>query len=534
MNLSQFFRHWAITENPFRGEEARNDVVLQRLRFAAEQSPATGTPLTSAAKGPSGAGGAVTLGSVHSDFEKILGELTRPSTSVVFGEKGSGKTAIKLQILGRIEAHNRRRPDAKVLVVPYDELNPYIAELHERYGNNRDPLTPFRKVRLVDHMDAVLSIATDRLVAGLFREGPDRDAVEMPDGYVKTIRALPLPTRLDLLVLQALYDPADVGGERTAKMRRLLRLPLGRARAVWNALTVVGWVPAVAIGVLAAINSSAVLGYVAGGLGLLYLGVIVKTLVFDRLRVRMLARRVRSEMRTLPRNFESLARSLDQLESGQQSDRTLPAGIPGGAAADEPRYHLMGTVRRVLAKFGYTGMLVLIDRVDEPTLVNGDAEKMRELMWPLFNNKFLQQDGLGVKMLLPIELRHALFRESAAFFQEARLDKQSLVERLTWTGPMLYDLCNARLHACREPSAEPISLIDLFAEDVSRGDVVEALDQMHQPRDAFKMLYRCMNEHCAGVTAEESAWQIPKHVLDQVRRIESDRVQSLYRGIGPA
>jgi hypothetical protein len=183
-------------------------------------------------------------------------------------------------------------------------------------------------------------------------------------------------------------------------------------------------------------------------------------------------------------------------------------------------------------------MVVVIDRVDEPTLISGDPERMRAVIWPLFNNKFLQQEGLGVKMLLPIELRHALFKESSAFFQEARLDKQSLVERLNWTGAMLYDLCDARLKACLDPRAlatdGPISLLDLFAEDVTARDLVDALDQMHQPRDAFKFLYACIGEHCSNVTAEQEQWKIPRLVLETIRKQQSERVQQLYRGIRPA
>ena len=48
----------------------------------------------------------------------------------------------------------------------------------------------------------------------------------------------------------------------------------------------------------------------------------------------------------------------------------------------------------------------------------------------------------------PLELRYLIHKESAAFFQEARLDKQSLVDRLEWSGATLYDLCNLRLAAC--------------------------------------------------------------------------------------
>jgi hypothetical protein len=179
-------------------------------------------------------------------------------------------------------------------------------------------------------------------------------------------------------------------------------------------------------------------------------------------------------------------------------------------------------------------VLIVIDRVDEPTLISGDPDRMRALIWPMFNNKFLQQEGVGVKMLLPIELRHALFKESSAFFQEARLDKQNMVERLTWTGAMLYDLCDARLKACRDAGAGPISLLDLFAEDLTAKDLVDALDQMHQPRDAFKFLYACMAEHCSNVTAEQEQWKIPRLVVESVKKQQADRVQQLYRGIRPA
>src|SRR5690606_40773374 len=138
----------------------------------------------------------------------------------------------------------------------------------------------------------------------------------------------------------------------------------------------------------------------------------------------------------------------------------------------------------------------VLDRVDGPTLISGDPDRMRAVVWPMLNNTFLQQAGVGFKMLLPIELRHALFKESSHFFQEARLDKQNLIERLTWTGAMLYDLCNARLASCRPVSAETISLADLFTEDVQLQDLVDALDHMKMPRDAFNFLYRCIARLC--------------------------------------
>ena len=189
---------------------------------------------------------------------------------------------------------------------------------------------------------------------------------------------------------------------------------------------------------------------------------------------------------------------------------------------------------RVVGAAGFKGVIVVVDRADEPTLVSGDPERMRAIICPMFNNKFLQQEGLGIKMLLPIELRFALFKESNAFFQEARLDKQNLIERLTWTGAMLYDLCNARLRACLAEGSGELSLLDLFAEDVGRQDLVDALNEMHQPRDAFKFVYRCLTEHCSNVTTDQNDMRIPRLVLEQCRKAEADRVQQLYRGIRPA
>jgi len=509
MNISHFFEHWSIVDNPFRGEEARHDDVLSRLNRRG------------------GAGG----GSMHSDFEKILGELTRPSTSIVFGEKGSGKTA------ERVAEFNGKNPDAKIFQINYDDLNSPVAELDERFGSAKDELAPFKKFRLVDHMDAMLSIATDRIVASLFDEAPDRPAADLGEEPARSARRMAAPLRHDLLLMQALYDPADIDGDRTSRLRRMLRLTPDRAEVLWKLAVFAGWAPAAAMLFVWLFPGQTAGGFMRDAFGVMfivllvaYLGVLVKRLVWDRIMLRRLAGRVHAEMRTTPRPVDSIASSLSSIDERNRTHATLPMG----EHADEPRYAMFERLRRVLARYGYRGLLVLIDRVDEPTLVNGDADKMRSMIWPIFNNKFLQQERFGVKLLLPIELRHALFKESAGFFQEARLDKQGFVERLTWSGPMLYDLCNARLNACRAEGAEPLSLIEMFDEDVTRQDVVDALDQMHQPRDAFKFLYRCFNEHCSNVTAEEGSWRVPRLVLENVRRAESDRVQQLYRGITPA
>jgi hypothetical protein len=515
MNISSFLNHWSIRENPFRAEEARHDPVFQRLGV-----------------GPT----------THPDFEKIVGDLAQPSTSIVFGEKGSGKTAIRLQLAQRVAEHNLGNPDRRVMLVPYDDLNPIIDQFCLRQGvdensDDKKIMGALQHMRLIDHMDGVLHVAVTRYVDRLLGEGEPDDLNELGDNAVRSLRKAPDSVKRDLLLLQAAYDRDADAPERTRRLRRLIRARGNRAGFLWKSLACLGWLlPA---GILALwifkadenANDDLWLLAVAIG-GAIWLILLLIAFVVEPWLVRRTAKRFVRQLHSLRRTSRSLGASLAQLPS-----RDRAASVLWNEDIEEQRYAMFGRLRRVLQATGCRGMIVILDRMDEPTLVNGDPNRMRAVVWPLLNNKFLQQSGIGFKLLLPIELRYELFRESTAFFQEARLDKQNLIERLQWTGSMLYDLCTARLNACREnvgAGADVITLTDLFESDVTRQDIVDALDQMHQPRDAFKLLYQAMQEHCSGVTEEQAHWRIPRLILETVRKQQSDRVQAFYRGVRPA
>ena len=77
-------------------------------------------------------------------------------------------------------------------------------------------------------------------------------------------------------------------------------------------------------------------------------------------------------------------------------------------------------------------------------------------------------------------------------------------------------------------------MTDLFEPDVSREFIVESLEQMHQPRDAFKFLYSVIQEHCRMVGEDHPSYRISRPLLETVRRQQSQRVQELHRGLAPA
>jgi hypothetical protein len=588
MTVSDFLDHYRLTENPFRGEEARSDAVFSRMaRHASDASPLSpqGDPSHSIQQ--------PTLH--HSDFEKILGDLRRPNSSVVFGEKGSGKTAIRLQLAQRIAAFNAQNPAARVWLIAYDDLNGVLDRLHERLGG-KSPLESLQKTRLVDHMDALLHAVVPRLVdALLLPESATAQELNLGPNEKKPVKRLDRPSRADVLILQSIYDRPDHAAVRTLQLRRKLRISpptdivvgtialtaipmLLVAAAIWlkffPPVELMARLTAATPAWLPAKFDDAVLVVI----GALYIALAFKLLVWDRLALRRTARRVRRQVRVVSRRDTSYSRSLRQIKRAIRDNADLPV-----TDSDETRYTMLERLRGVLRTFGYSSLIVIVDRVDEPTLVRGDPDRMKAVIWPLLNNKFLQQEGVGIKMLLPMELRHAVFRESSTFFQEARLDKQSFIEHLSWTGATLYDLCESRITACsltskgswaqdslppvttgtansnavvvsppelssvpnaldvgippsRTPSRDqggPPQLIELFAEDVTRQDLIDALDRVHQPRDAFKLLYRCLAEHCATVTRGQQEFKIPRHILLQVAKQETERVQQVFRGIRP-
>lgn len=506
MNVSRYLEHWSISENPFKAEEARHDAIFARLQ-----------------------GGHAT----HPDFEKILGDLSRPSTAIVFGEKGSGKTAIRLQIADRITQYNHQNPERKVLLIAYDDLNPMLDRFCGRAREEDDDdgmevLKRLKSLRLSDHLDGILHVAVPKLIDSVL-DGSS------PEAGWRVLRRAASATKRDLQLLQALYDRQDGYEARAALLRRRLRVPINTHRLIWKGLAAWGWIPAAGLGVAFFMVRSGVIPsavwmwafYAALALWALLLGnwFIAERLVL----IRRTARRVAKRLRVVGRPADALARTLEFLPPAERSPNVLPKDD-----REEKRYALVARLRRVIEPLGYRGVVIIVDRVDEPAVVSGDADRMRALVWPMLANKFLQQENIGVKLLLPVELRHELFRESSAFFQGARLDKQNLVERLTWSGAALFDLCTNRLAACRPAASPPITLADFFDDEVTRQDLMDALEQMHQPRDAFKLIYQCMQEHCSNITEDQQKWRIPRPVLDSVRKQQSERLTMLQRGYRPA
>ena len=137
MRIQQLLDHYGIASNPFADEDAQTDLVFK---------------------------GACIRNTFHPTWDKIYGDPSEPATAVVFGEKGSGKTAIRLQLARHLADYNAEHPDKQVFVVAYDDFNAFLDRFRDRFsGRRRRAERMLEQWRLWDHIDAILSLAVTQL-----------------------------------------------------------------------------------------------------------------------------------------------------------------------------------------------------------------------------------------------------------------------------------------------------------------------------------------------------------------------------------
>ncbi len=493
MKIQQFLEHYGMAGNPFSDEDAQTDLVFK---------------------------GTCIRNTFHPSWDKIYGDPSEPATAVVFGEKGAGKTAIRLQLARHLADYNADHPEHQVFVVAYDDFNPFLDRFRDRFsGRRRRPDRALEQWRLWDHMDGILSLAVTQLV--------DR-MLEVKQARHPAARDEPLPVKnldaaqvRDTLLLAACYDQSTAENlkQRWRRLQRKLRFRTWPARWDW------------AVGILA---TAAVLGLFGrfDRQRLLgpwpYLAILTGWLpcLWRTLKSSWTAWRIGRNARVLNRSTNLRRKVLSRFPGGKIVGQPLPAW-----QRSDDRYELLAKLQGVLRSLHFDGILVLVDRVDEPYLINGATELMRALVWPMFDNKFLKHPGLGLKMLLPSELERLIDREDRDFHQRARLDKQNLIRSLSWTGQSLYDMANARIAACVKDQ-QTVKITDLFDGQVDQRRLMEAFAGLRVPRHLFKFMYRLFTTHCNAHTEEQPVWKISSGEFESVLAVYQRDQDAFDRGVG--
>jgi hypothetical protein len=480
MKVHQFLDHYGITENPFSQEDAASDHVFMDHCLEGTHHPA---------------------------WDKVYGDPRSPATAVVFGEQGAGKTAMRLQIVAKLLKHNQEHPTERAFIVEYDDFNPFLDNFRERLsGSRRKPEKALQNWRLWDHMDAILCLATTRLADILRHNGVDD---QEPGARIAADRvaALSRTQKRDLLLLAAFYDNNRELAEETRwqELRKKLKF------SNWSTWKSPGiGMLFVVLGILVLLFGSRIGLEVSWTNPWLWGFMLVGWLpyLWRQLQLHWTAWRVANQIRVIDHNTAKLRKVLLQFDPNELSGQPVPSRSRG-----DDRYELIMKLQSILKTLGFSSLVVLIDRVDEPHLINGSAERIRDLLWPIFDNKFLKHPGIAFKMLLPAAVVGFLERQEQEFYERSRLDKQNLIKSLAWTGQALYDVANDRIKACAKLSDTPPSLQSFFADSISQAELVSTLDRLRAPRHLFKFLYRLLVDHCSKYTEDQPEWKIQPNTL---------------------
>ena len=501
MKIQQFLEHHEIARNPFAEEDAQTDPVFKEHCISSTYHPA---------------------------WDKVYGDPREPATSVVFGEKGSGKTAMRLQIARHLDEYNAQNKDQRLYVIEYDDFNPFLDRFRETISRRRRRRRADKVLaewKLWDHIDAILSVAVSRLVDRTLGKRTDSSpGNEITDGQLESLDRY--QTR-DFMLLAAFYDQSIAGTfqDRWNGLRKRLKFSTWKSygSVVLGLLTTV-----VVVAILVAMLVQGQAGWL-GDFWFFFLAVLLGGWMpwcWRFWHCFCHARSVIRRMRVGNHTTFPLCRVLRKFTSSELAAQPIP-----NKDSTDDRYEMLMKFQGIIESFGFTGIVVLVDRVDEPYLINGSADLMKALIWPMLDNKFLKHPGLGVKMMLPIELTRFIDREDRDFFQRARLDKQNMISSFEWTGEALCDVANARIRAC-SPETVKTDLFDLIQESISESRVLDSFRSLRVPRHMFKFMYRLLVAHCNAHTEQNPEWKISGQTFESTLALYLRDQDAFDRGMG--
>ena len=489
--------HWGLREDPYACEDADKDPILDEVDSSA----------------------------VHSGFDRIFGNPKVPAPGIVFGEKGSGKSGLRRMMRRRLDEHNEKHPDDRVFFIEYIDFDGYLEQFRRTSKGARNPRKAAAAVlegwEITDHLDAILSLGVTAMVDEALESG-DR------------VKGLAPKQMSDMLLLTALYyrSPKRTTGEAVRGMRSAMRHGSARGGLLFIGcllLTILGGLLGVAphLEFWPTDPGSPIVWYIAGGALAVaaWLGY-----AWSNFAVSRLARHGVHGLRGLPRDVAPLRGVLESLAPRVRSEFGLPSG--GDPAT---RYDLLRRFLGLLEGRGYKGCYVVMDRIDEPSLLSGSDDRMREFVRRILDIKLLQYPRIALKLFLPIEMESLYRTATPEALKRMRLDKSNLIAELKWTGEELFEISDQRLLACKEGASRVATLADFFEEDFDRHYLRETLSGLGTPRYAFGFLSSLVSEHVRelpnDLEDDDPRWRIPRALFDVVRARWIDQSGLLRRSL---
>jgi hypothetical protein len=373
----------------------------------------------------------------NTSLRSVLLHIDKPSPYVIFAIRGAGKSSMRIDTERYLNDYRDQ-----VLVISYVEFNELLAEVARPrnlplgYASDKSALTRFfkRKKQIPIPRDPRMTL-DDHLdhILKLGIEELYRTIADTPrEDLLKNNREM---AEKFLLLAALYYAPNDL----SSKISTLKRL-----------MDMAGYEP--------------------------------KKPLFLNKQAKLLAGEIYRHIRGVPVSLDGTVRTIQEIGVGLFEFHGIPRNT-------ENRFTLLKNFMELVRFLGLSGVYLLVDRVDEPTSIKGDPEKMRELVTPMLNDQLFQIDNLGIILFLPYEL-HDLKKYY-------RSDRIKTISSINWSPDNMIRLIEKRMNVGRKPGSPPIHLSDLFEEEgESKANFIV---RQLTPRNAFRLLSIILEEHCQTV-----------------------------------
>lgn len=225
------------------------------------------------------------------------------------------------------------------------------------------------------------------------------------------------------------------------------------------------------------------------------------------------------------------------------SKQTLAEGVDLNAGAQELLKSLQGesssAPRAILSQlvqfvriFPFSGVVVLVDKVDETPATSNSAEATTRLVYPVLSHiQLLEVEGFSWIMFLWSKVKEHFDSDKYVI----RLDKLAHAN-ITWDADSLRNMIESRI---RFFSDQKLGFADLFCDDVNVDDEFKSLISIaiNSPREFIKLMDTVIREHDArGNDAPSKIDELSltigqdKYVVETIGASYEDKIlQQVYR-----
>lgn len=373
----------------------------------------------------------------NTSLRSVLLHIDKPTPYVIFAIRGAGKSSMRIDTERYLNDYRDQ-----VLVISYVEFNELLAEVARprslplEYAADKSALARFFKRKREIPLAREARITLDDHLDYLLKLGIE----ELYETIADTPREDLLKDNREIaekfMLLTALYYAPNDLSSKVAVLRRLM----------------------------------AISNYER------------KSSFFLKKQAKFLAGEIYRYIRGVPVSLDGTVKTIQEIGVGLFDFHGIPRNT-------ENRFTLLKSFMELVRYFGLSGAYLLVDRVDEPTSIKGDPEKMRALVTPILDDQLFQIDHLGIILFLPYEL-HDLKKYY-------RSDRIKTISSINWSPDNMIRLIEKRMNVGRKPGSPPIHLSELFEEEgESKANFIV---RQLTPRNAFRLLSIILEEHCQTV-----------------------------------